>query len=400
MFESITLIDQNSQCNSSPLDIGSLVEAMLLYGKVNVVANYPILEQIYSYFGGDNLLWLLSEGYLNIVYREFTGGIHTVKKNEREIHNVIQFSSPQHCFHDELRKICIDARGRKGAARRLAQKLEKYIRVSRDTPSVMAGTKEFILNSRCIASSARIIINELVPNFELDAKCRFEADQTDQGIEIATDFDFASINKIYHKTTSPDHLTITPAYILAQVLKLEEALFFAASFSSELSCSNLSSRLGINKIDYIIENSMQKSQKLNNFKEAVFGNVNAIREAVNTGSVDLDNIFSVLQKSQQYKDWIRDKDPNSDLLQEYLKKIGEKSFMEKLPGKIIRYSVFAGLGYAASEFLSPTENAAISLSLGALDTFLFDNLSRGWSPNQYINGQLNKIILKQSDVRN
>ena len=46
MFDSIVLTRQNSLSSVKPLDIGSLVEKMYLYGKITVIADYPILEQI------------------------------------------------------------------------------------------------------------------------------------------------------------------------------------------------------------------------------------------------------------------------------------------------------------------------------------------------------------------
>ncbi len=103
MFESITITGQHPLHNAKPIDLGSLVEAMLLYGKTTAVVNFPILEQIYQYFGSDNLLRLLSEEYLQIAYQESPVGIITKKEDNKEFHGVVQFSSPQHQFPDKLR---------------------------------------------------------------------------------------------------------------------------------------------------------------------------------------------------------------------------------------------------------------------------------------------------------
>ncbi|NGX49639.1 MAG: hypothetical protein K940chlam5_01238 [Candidatus Anoxychlamydiales bacterium] len=68
MLESITITRQNKLSTSYPLDIGSLIECMIFYGKTTIVANYFILDQLFHYFGGDKLLRLLKEEYLHIVY--------------------------------------------------------------------------------------------------------------------------------------------------------------------------------------------------------------------------------------------------------------------------------------------------------------------------------------------
>jgi hypothetical protein len=394
MFESITITGQHPHHNAKPVDLGSLVEAMLLYGKTTAVVNFPILEQIYQYFGSDNLLRLLSEEYLQIVYQESPAGIITQKEDNKEFHGVVQFSSPQHQFPDKLREVCIDAKGKPGAGRRLARKFEKYIRVSRETPLVLKGTAEAILNQRYLESSAQIVIQELAPNSFSNKE--FKAYQTDKGIVVETDFDFAAINAAYHKLVSPSHSTITPAYILTHILKLEEELFFASSHLSELYCSNLSSRLGMNKLDYLVERSLNSGKKLDRFQEFFFDDGKTIREAVNAGEVHPDELMKVLERSRRYKEWIVKLPPNADLLKEYFKAIGQKSFIETLPGKILRFTICNGLGIAAGCALPTLEASITGLCLNACDSFLFDKLVTGWKPNQYIEGDLRGLLTSAS----
>ncbi len=367
---------------------------MLLYGKTTAVVNFPILEQIYQYFGSDNLLRLLSEEYLQIVYQESPVGIIKQKEDSKEFHGIVQYSSPQHQFPDKLREVCIDAKGKPGAGRRLAQKFEKYIRVSRETPLILKGTGEAILNQRYLESSAQIVIQEIAPNLILNKK--FKAYQTDKGIVVETDFDFAAINTAYHKFVSPSHSTITPAYILAHILKLEEELFFASSHLSELCCSILSSRLGMNKLDYLVEKSLSSNRKLDRFQEFFFDDGKAIREPVNAGRVHPDELMTVLERSRKYKEWIIKLPPDSDLLKEYFKAIGQKSFIETLPGKILRFTICNGLNLVAGCSLPLIEASIVGLGLSACDSFLLDKLVAGWKPNQYIEGDVHRLLTQSA----
>lgn len=186
MFESITITGHHYNIKKQ-LDMGSLVEAMLLYGKVTVVVNFDILVQIFQYFGDDNVFRLLSEKYLDIVYLESFLGIMKYKETYKEFHRVTQFSSPQHQFQDKLNEICIGAKGKTGAGRRLALRLGKYFRVSRDTAFVLEGAKDAILNPRYLKSSAQIVIQELVPNLISSKYQEFKAYETDKGFIIETD---------------------------------------------------------------------------------------------------------------------------------------------------------------------------------------------------------------------
>lgn len=290
-----------------------------------------------------------------------------------------------------MREICIDASGKKGAARRLAQRLEKYIRVSRQRPQVLEGAKESILNQRYTESAASIILNGLIPTLELNEIGCFKTHQEKDGIVLETDINFPKMNEIYHKRGSPFDSTITPALILAHILKLEEELFFASSHLSELCCSELSSHLGMNKINYLIERSVKSSRNIENFNEFVLPDVKAIREAVNANRVNLEDLFKALEQSRKFKKWLHGLPPDAHLFKSYHEEITRESFLQKLPGKAMRYSVCAGLGLLAG-CLPKTGAALTALSLGAFDTFFLDKFASGWKPNQYVDGNLRKLV--------
>ncbi len=391
MFESITITGQYTHHKTDPIDLGSLVEAMLLYGKTTVVVNFAILEQIYTYFGSENLLRLLREGYLEIVYQESLVGIRTQTENNLEFHDVIQFSSPQHQFQDKLREVCIDAKGSRGAGHRLSEKFEEHIRVSRDTSLVLKGTAEAILNPGYLETSAQIVIQEIAPN--LSSNKKFKAYQTDKGIVVETDYDFAAINKAYHKLVSPNHSIITPAYILTHIQKVEEELFFATSHLSELCCSNLSSRLCVNRLGYLVERSLSSGKKLDQFQEFLFDDGKAIREAVNAGRVHPNDLMKVLEKSRKYKEWIVKLPPDADLLKEYYKEIGQNTFIDTLPGKILRFAVCNGLSLVAAGCMASPYGSIAGISLSAIDAVLLDKLVAGWRPSHYIEGDVQQLLV-------
>jgi len=130
MFESITFFNQNTTNTSNPLDIGSLVECMLFYGETSIVANPSILKQLFRYFGIDRIIELIEEDLLKIIYTETQLGVRTQKINSDEYHEAIMFSSPQHTYQEELRKICIEIIGKAGKGRRTARRIQDLIKVS------------------------------------------------------------------------------------------------------------------------------------------------------------------------------------------------------------------------------------------------------------------------------
>ena len=391
MFKAITLTRFNNSFKKEPLDIGLLVECMLFYGTTTVVADFQILDQLYHYFGGERLLRLVQEKYLQVVYLEHPIGIFTNKENNIEHHGIIQFSSPQHIFSDEMQRICIGASGKRGAGKRQAQKFEKCIRVNRELPLVLEGAKESILDQKYLERAANVVVNELVSGLNSSDKFEFKAYQENKGIAIETNLDFERINKTYHREVPPEHSTITPAYILTHILNLHQELYFASTHQSELSCSNLSSLLGMSKIDYLIFKSKKSRENLDNFEAFVLDDVKAIREAVNTNQVDLDKLIQVLEKSRRFKESIASLPPEANLCKAYHDEIMKETFFQTIPGKTIRYSVFKGLDIVAGCFLPKVVGDLVTEALGIMDEFLFDKLLTGWKPNQYID-EIKKLV--------
>ena len=154
MFKSITFFNQNTTDVSNPLDIGALVECMLFYGETSVVANQSILKQLFKYFGVDRVIELIEENLLDIIYTETNVGVITRTTNGTEEHDIGQFSSPQHTYQDELRKICIDVIGKAGKGRRTAQRIQGLIKVRKHENIILEGARKSFIDQDYINYSA------------------------------------------------------------------------------------------------------------------------------------------------------------------------------------------------------------------------------------------------------
>lgn len=378
MLESITVTGHSAHPTCPALDIGTLVEAMLYYGRVTVIVDRQMLEDLFVFFEEVNFCRVLDEGFLRVEYKESMVGVRTDSQdNGEEHHEVISCYSPDHLFHDELEKICIGARGRKGAGRRLARKLRKSINVSRSSPEILAGAESAILNPKYLKSAMDIVLRELVPDYPLDADAEFSATKTAKGIEIVTDLDFQKINRVHHEKIPPSFSSITPAYILSHIVNLEEDLFFSAKNQSDIACSYLSSRLAQNKIDYTVHHSDMRQRQIGNFQEHVLGNAKAVKEAVNQGRCNASEIIHILANARKFKDWIGKQSSDADLVGQYFDEIGQCPIIKKFPAKTIRFVIFQGLSTA----LGPVGNFCLSLG----DMYLVDRILEGWKPNQFIN---------------
>lgn len=396
MFKSITIFNQDTTDTSNPLDIGALVECMLFYGETSVIANQSILRQLFTFFGIDRVVELIEDNLLNIIYRETNVGVITNTKNGTEEHDVVQFSSPQHTYQDELRKICIDVTGKTGKGRRAAQRIQGLIKVKNHENIILEGARKSFIDQEYINYSAKIIIQSLIPEkIDLDGVV-FQTEKSDGGFVVATNINYLALNQIYHKYTSPSHSTINSAFILSQTLNTESELFYSSNNLSEIATSELSANLISHKINYFLEKSIQSAKQIQDFQAFVFDDAKSLREAVNKNQIDLDDLVSVLKRSQKFKTWILDLEPDQNLIKSYYDEVTKKTIVDKLPGKSMRWGIFTGAGLIADAVATGGIGTAVGLGLSALDSFYLDMLISGWKPNQFIEDDVKKLLKKST----
>lgn len=392
MFESITFSTQNKTDTDNPLDIGRLMECMLFYSQTTVVANQGILKQLVRVFGGNNLISLIEAGALNVTYTESNVGIITNTINGVQVHDAIEFSSPQHTYQDVIRRVCIEVTGKEGKGRRAAQKLENKIQVSKHDHLILEGTRHSILNQDYIDAAIKLMIKSLVPEVTDPSDIRFYTRKDASGIQAETNINFEKLNKLYHKRVSPQHSTLTSAHLFSQLLTVEKELYFSSQNLSELASSQLSADLATQKIDYVINKSKKSSESLAHFNGFIFDDSKSIREAVNSGKVEITELVEVVLKASDFKKWIAGINPDQDLIKNYYQEVTKETVVDKLPGKSVRWGVFTGLGLAADAVATGGLGTATGLALGALDTFYIDKLITGWKPSQFIDEELKTLI--------
>jgi hypothetical protein len=279
-----------------------------------------------------------------------------------------------------------------GKGRRHAQKIQDKIQLTQYDPIILQGANKSILDQNYVGSAARIVIRELVPEFGNSSTILFHTDKTNNGIEVSTNIDFVELNELYHRRVPKEIASITPAYILANLLDLEKELYFATTNLSELSSSNLTSKLAEQKIDYVIARSAKSKESLTHFTGFIFKDAKAIRDAVNSNLIDLDELIKVLENSKKFKKWITKVKPNTDLIKAYYEEVTKGTLVDKLPTKSVRWLVFTGLGFVADVIATGGLGTAVGAAIGALDTFYVDKLIAGWKPNQFIEEDVKKLI--------
>lgn len=385
MFESITLTKHNIYDQDNPVDIGALVECMLFYEKVSVIADRNVLVQIMNYFGIDRVLMLIDEGFLNIVFSEAHIGIHRASEINSNIFTTCVIATPQFAYEERLREILIRLTGKSGKGRRIAKKYQDRMHFIGLDNIVTEGASKSILDNEYFNSATKIVIKNLVPEISDISGLEFYTEKTNEGILINSNLDFVAVNEMYHRRMSKqEYGSITYPLIMSYVAGLEIELHYASLNASELLTNNLNTELSGKKIDYLLYRSTKSKTCLNNFEEFVFNSSMSIRESVNSNSIDLDDLVHVLQRSKKFKKWVIGVDPDIDLAKSYYEEVAKEGAFDKLPGKTFRWSMFTGAGIVADALGTGGAGFVAGLALGALDTFYIDNLISGWKPNSFI----------------
>lgn len=392
MFNRITFSTQNKFDDNKPIDMGHLVECMVFYKSTHVIASQAILKQLIKYFGIDGLIDLIDSNVLSITYTESMIGVFTNREGSKQYYDVVEMTSPQHLYQDVLRNQIIEVTGKVGKSRRIANKIQDKIQVTNHDHSILEGARHSILDQKYILSAANLVLKSKLNSSVNFSDLIFHTEKQDKGIVVSTNANFMALNKIYHQSIPASHSIITPASILVEVLELEKELYFASNNVSEIAASRISSNLAQNKFDYIFEQSLKREQKISNFNEFVFDDAKKLRNAVNNGIIKSKEAIEIIHKSNKFKSWLSNQQPNCDLIKEYYSEVTKETLVDKLPGKAARFSIFTSLGIAADVALTGGLGTITGISLGALDTFYLDKLLSGWKPNQFIDEDLLPLI--------
>jgi hypothetical protein len=331
------------------------------------------------------------------LYTETNTGIFTNSEpNGIAFHSPTIFSSPQHTFPIEIRKICTEHAGKEGKGRRNARRLEQKIKVVHHDNSLSESAKELLLDNNFLSRSIQELLKVYVPEIDDSHGMIFKTENSDKGIVVSTNIDFAKVNKFYHKRIPPNHSSLSPALMLAHLYDVETDLYFSSRQLSEIATTPVSTKLISAKLEHLANRCNKSNIQKDAFQDFIFQENKSIRDAYNSGKLDLETILKTIYKADKFKDWLAKQDIDSDLIKQYYKEITKDSPLDHLPGKSVRWSIFTGLGIASDALIGSGVGTMAGVSLSLLDAFVLDKIIKGWKPNQFVEENLEKLIKKDT----
>jgi hypothetical protein len=398
MFDSI--LYTASSAPSPLIDAGGLAESLIFYGKVKVAGNTAVLKELTRRIPPFELLSLLREGRLEIHYLGDQIGVSsTSTSNGSILHNLVRFSSPDHTIEKVASKTFQAAAGRSRSGILGANEFENLLKPLDHSEFDQTSILRMLTDKKATNEIAKALVYSVAPNYVEIDQARFEIEQTKQGLEVVTNIDFARVNDEYHRIVFPSHSSINQAYIISHIQSAYEKAYFAGTLKSEIAVSERERVICALTISAVVNRSEINANQVGKFLDLTLGDGRAIREAINSGEVNFSSILKLLEEADKFRNWLAKQPTDANLLRAFYEETIKDSWVEKLPTKPIRFSVFTALGLAADAVVTGGLGTLASIGIGAVDSFLVDRLIKGWKPHQFVKGSLEPLFVQHTAQR-
>jgi hypothetical protein len=391
VFERLAIRQSSSISLGKPLDMGVLAEALIFYGEVRLIANRALLTSLLHAATPEVLLELLEGGFLILAYEADNVAIRTDNTGmPQETHEPIYFSMPHAELPDLLPQILQELYGRSGKARRVSARLARRIEVLRHSPTLTEEARTELSDQRYVSASVECLLRNYAPGYE--GPRGFNVHRRGDKLVVSSDIRFPEANHIYHQRILPTHSSLSPAYLLAHLLSVKADLHFAARFNSEIAIDDVNALIMQQRLGHIFQSLRRSTRATASFQEFIFDDSRAVAEAIRSGARNLRDLLPILPKAQRFKAWLQTESAQQDVVKAYLREALERTWVDALPAKSLRWFVFTGAGVALDTLGAGGLGTAAGVTLGAFDTFVLDKLLKGWKPNQFVDDYLRTFV--------
>jgi hypothetical protein len=406
LFESITIRGGQSH-QDTYIDPGTFAESLLFYQNVHLVLDRGNLVRLVKAIGIDNLRLLLDSGACSATYFCDMTGVHgqalggsTVTEYEFVSFELAgadqkprQLRDKEHFLDPFTRDTSVSIPT--GKLDRLFERIsaKKTADLSLELVNPLDAALSDLDDNQYVWSTVTSLLKLFVPEYQATSSDYFRARRTrDSKFVIDTSLNFDQINNYYHRRVPAEHSILTPAYFISHLLTTRWNFALALKYSTDLVTSDVSSTLLELRVRGILEKRNVNAAKLSRFENVVLQKTKSVREAINSGELSFDNFMKLLEEANRFKVWLKGKPMDADLVDSYYQEISKKGWIDTLPNRVTRFALFTLVGLGTGELTAGLSNVAAGIGLGVFDTFIFDKIAKGWKPNQFVEGSIEKYL--------
>lgn len=402
MFDKVTF-RRSETGRQNFIDLGALAEALLFYQQTNLILDTINLSRLLKAIGPSTTQRLICSPGVQPLLVWDTLGVKTVH-GALPVHNFVQLQlagskekGPINSKEDRVKHIFERSLGKSRETNRAAIEFSKVAKVQKISEGIEDGiglpalARADLGNPDFVRQAIALSLNEKAPNTRLGEDWRFIPHQLTDGFFIDTNLDFDRLNEDYRRNWPVEHSTLTPSFLLLDLLEARAGLHFGSLYGSDVITTPLSSRIMQLMLQRALESRLENSASIELFQKVTIGNGNAIREAINSGERSFDEFLDLLEHAAQFKGWLAEREPEQSLVQDYYSEITAGTWVERTPAKSFRWVFFTGAGLLLDLAIPTGLGTAAGVALSAGDAFLLDKIARGWKPNQFVEGPLRRF---------
>ncbi len=375
--------------HNTNLDAGYLAELLLFYKQVNIVINKLTLNSLLEFCDIDTLFELVRSERLNIyIFENYIGGtmydgekynVETFGIQNENYKNILYVAIQQR-LHNSIKTL------------KYQDKFLQYIKPYEIPLELIPQIREEFKNNDFVHKCLEICIKHHIPGYKLpkDTHLKFvesEPVNDRDTFHLDTNFNFEDANNAC-KQLGLEFRINPPSLLLNISLSLID-LNLANNFNSNILSSSLNSLLIANKFDDIKVKDPRILEDIELFQEIVLPTYNNIGDVIRSKGKTFADFLPILDKAEKFKHWLDEIEGTPSIINEYYKKISEKSWLDTAPVKAARFVFFTATGLFADLLTGVPASSPI---LSAIDNFLISKIAQGWKPDQFVDNDLKDFL--------
>lgn len=350
--------------------VGLLTESLIYYQHSNLILDPGSFSEALTTIGYENMVELIKEGNLSINLNSQALGVGNPEGTK---YMISSFSSKNHDKGRILTESTEKLWGRNIQSNNRKKHLLKLI-----------GEHKYSEDYNNLLSSEILDTENFKDSIVTKSKGTVSRDEIE--IEINKDSNgFFDIQSNCDKKLIEDS-----AYLICTGTGL---LYDSTAHNSELVTNSNISTYPASRIQRLIDKRIGTEKQIRNFHEFVLPEFYDLKSTVDSGAKQFDEFMELWREAKKFKEWLKNEEPNVELLTAYIRKISENSWLDKIPVKTLRWILFTSVGLAIGDVTGGVAGTAASIGVDMFDDLLFDGIiKRNYKPNQFVENEYKDFL--------
>lgn len=372
-------------------DVGAICEALLFFNQTHVILDHGSLGAFFLDGFIDDFIEMLERQHLTanytpeipILISESKGGLLEYRFEMARFGGDKETGflkrAPDALFF-QLKRLCNDEQ----KAKHYHQRLCKLISFKAlDAFSVVRKAVDDLTDPLFAGKIAKMSLERLgVPSSEISFSRLFVFSLDNGRFAVDTDINFNALKKF---TPQVNTLGVNNLFSGMGGARLDIALAARrnAAFVGNVADQSIIEMV-LRKTFGEVDDKMAAAREIYDF---IALDTPSVREVINSGERSAREFMDLLKRADGFKQWLSRQNPDKDLVREMLREKSKQGWLDSIPVRAARFGLFTGGGFFA-DLVSP----GVGVALGAVDSFLVDQLAKRWRPHFFVENALRGFL--------